>query len=612
MNSSQANPHKDATLTTLIEAVLNGQADDAQFAELERRLQSDAAARDAYVTYMNLHCELTTRFAVEGDIVGLEAELEKEFREGELADFRRTLSADSMRRELRRPLLGRVLAVTVVAALVLVGVIVWSDRHSQNIASSDTPAQVRDVEGQVTIIRSTETVAAQVGDVLRPGDRLRTDEQNGRAVLEYADGTTVEVHFDSAVQAPADGKVRLRLLSGSIEVDAAPQPADHPLIFATDHARYVVLGTRFRLYRNEDSTRLELAEGNVRLERQEGDRIVETVEVEAGNAATASAEAKPVELVPLAQGQAELRKTLAVTGQDVVLSPAGDLLVVNDGGRGLTVCRSDDFTIVSEYKRDTGPSYGLAFAPDGQSVVRLSHDHVLVWKPGESEARKLPLARRPVRSRALSPDGRFVAESSDEGIELSSVDLAAGELEPIAVLPNRNGKSGKAWSLAFSQDGSRLAAGFWDGTLRTHELSVGGPANPSYKIAHEYKLTTTLTHVAISADGADLATFNSKDGVVLIDTSTGEQHSLWSSAGANVVSLRFTPDGRWLMAGCSDGTARLWSVADIRPLLVIDTDHLSRGLAWMPERRWLVTADGNVKVWAVETPIPKLQPNTSQ
>jgi WD40 repeat protein len=267
---------------------------------------------------------------------------------------------------------------------------------------------------------------------------------------------------------------------------------------------------------------------------------------------------------------------------------------------------------VSEYKRDAGPSDGLAFGPDGESVVRLSHDHVLVWKPGESEARKLPLAQRPVRSRALSPDGRFVAESSEEGIELSSIDFAASQLKPVMMLPNRNGKSGKAWCLAFSQDGRRLAAGFWDGTLRIYELNVGRIANPSYKVAHEYKLTTTLTHMAISADGAHLATFNGKDGIVLIDTATGERHSLWSSAGANVVSLRFSPDGRWLMAGCSDRTARLWSVADIRPLLVIDADHLSWGMVWMPERQWLVTADGSVKVWAVETPIPKHQTNTSQ
>jgi WD40 repeat protein len=614
VNQLQANPHSDSSLTALIEAVLNGQADDAQFAELEQQLQSDAAARDAYATYMNLHCELCGRFAVEGDIVGLEAELEKEFREGELADFRRTLGAESMHREPRRSTLKRVFAMAIVVALVLVGLFVWNNRSSQGVPSPDTLAQVRDLEGKVTIISSTDSTAARIGDALRPGDRLRTDEKNARAVLEYADGTTVEVHFDSAVQVPAAGDVRLRLLAGSIEVDAAPQPAARPLVLATDHARYVVLGTQFRLYRNEDSTRLELNEGRVRLERQEDDRVVETVEVEAGSAAIASADAKPVEVVPLAAGRARLHKTLAVSGQDVALSPSGDLLVVNDGGQGIKVCRTDDFAVHSQYTRDVTWSFGLTLASDEQTVVRLAHDHVLLWKPDETEARKLPLADRPVRSRALAPDGRLIAESSDEGIELSSIDTAAGELKPLVLLPNRNGKFGKAWCLAFSAAGQRLAAGFWDGTLRVYDIDVGritSPSdqtavgrigNPFHKTVFETKLQHTPTQAALSDDGQHLAAFTQRDGLQLIDLATGEQRPLWSSAGASVFCLRFTPDGRWLLAGCSDRTARVWSVADGRPLLAINAEHSPSGITWIAERRLLITADGTVKVWECELP----------
>ncbi|QDU96583.1 FecR domain-containing protein [Lignipirellula cremea] len=626
MNQSHTNPHKDAELPALIEAVLNVQADDAQFAELERRLQNDAAARDTYATYMNLHCELGSRFAVEGDIVGLEAELERELREGELADFRRTLSTESMQRASRRSTLKQFFALATIAALVLAGLFVWNKRSSQDSAAQDTLAQVRDLEGEVTIIGASDTSAARIGDALRPGQRLRTAEQNARAVLEYPDGTTVQVHFGSVVQVPADGDVRLRLLAGSIEVDAAPQPDDRPLVFATDHARYVVLGTRFRLYRNEDATRLELNEGTVRLERQENDHVVESVEVEAGHVAVASADAKPVEVVPLAQGRATLQKTLAVTGQHVALSPAGDVIAVNDFGRGLRLCRAEDFEVQSEYKRDVSRSFGLAFGPDGQTVVRLSHDHVLLWKPSESEARKLPLAQRPARSRALSPDGRFVVMSSEEGIELSSIDFAAGELNPVAVLPNRNGKSGKAWSLAFSADGQRLAAGFWDGTVRVYSLDVGRIANlpavaapsnvspsdateedrpsgkPLYTIAHEYRLAGVVIRVAITADGRYLAAFTNKAELQLINTATGEQQTLWESPGASAFSMIFSRDDRWLMAGGSDRTARLWSIPDGKPLLVINTEHVPQGMLSVPQRRLLITAGDSVKVWECDLP----------
>jgi hypothetical protein len=605
MNQPQSNLRGDSDLTVLIEAVLNGQADDPQFAELERRLSTDAAARDLYAAYMNVHCELRARFAVEGEIIGLEAELERELREGELADFRQTLAAEALAREPRHFNFAPVVAFVAVCALVVIGILIWQQRTSPDMPLTPALAHVRDLEGTVAIIRSTDTPAARIGDALLPGDRLRTDEKDSRAVLEYADGTTVEVHFDSAVQFPADGDVRLRLLSGSIDVNATPQPADRPLIIATDHARYVVLGTRFRLYRSEDATRLELNEGKVRLERKEENRVIETVEVEAGSVAIASAKAVPVEVVPLATGRAHLHMGLNATGQDVILSPSGDQIVLNDSGRGVVICRSDDFAVQYQYPRDGGPSYGLALAPDGQSVVRLSHDHVLLWNSRDTEGRatKLALPRRIVRSRALSPNGRLVAESSDEGIELSAIDLAGGKLKPLMVLPNHEGKRGKAWCLAFSQDGSRLVAGFYDGTLRVYGLDVERVENATHKVASEFKLAGTILPVAISGDGRHLAAFTRAGGLQLIDTVSGEQHSLWSSTGASVGSLKFTPDGRWLMAGCSDRTVRLWSVADSRPLLVLDADHMASGMAWLPMQRQLITADGSVKVWTIEIPV---------
>jgi len=215
-----------------------------------------------------------------------------------------------------------------------------------------------------------------------------------------------------------------------------------------------------------------------------------------------------------------------------------------------------------------------------------------------------------------------VAESSEEGIELSSIDFAAGEMKPVAVLPNRNGKRGMAWCLAFSADGQRLAAGFWDGTLRVYELDVRRIANPSpqndspidipqknrrisdpsCRIAHEYQLADTVVPAAISADGRYLAAFTNKDGLQLIDTATGEQQTLWESAGARPFSMVFSRDHRWLMVGGSDRTARLWSIPDGRPLLVINTEHVPNGMLSLPQRRLLITAGDSVKVWECDLP----------
>ncbi|MFT5525652.1 MAG: hypothetical protein ACI9HK_003622, partial [Pirellulaceae bacterium] len=52
----------------------------------------------------------------------------------------------------------------------------------------------------------------------------------------------------------------------------------------------------------------------------------------------------------------------------------------------------------------------------------------------------------------------------------------------------------------------------------------------------------------------------------------------------------------------SDRTARVWSVADGRPLLAINAEHSPSGITWIAERRLLITADGTVKVWECELP----------
>jgi WD40 repeat protein len=238
----------------------------------------------------------------------------------------------------------------------------------------------------------------------------------------------------------------------------------------------------------------------------------------------------------------------------------------------------------------------LAVAPDGQSVVLMNQEgYIRIWKPGEAKTKKLRFFEEEVRSRTLSPDGLFAAKSSEAGIEVFSIDVTAATLTPVVLLPNRHGRSGKAWCLAFSRDGKRLAAGFWDGTLRVYDVA-------SSKTLIQRKLQHTPIVAALAEDGRFLAAFTRKDGVQLIDIATGEQHAVQSSTGADVFSLNFTPDGRRLMAGCSDRTARVWSVPDGRPLLVIDAGQSPLGMAWIAERRLLVTADGNVKLWECEIP----------
>ncbi|HWO17992.1 MAG TPA: protein kinase [Kofleriaceae bacterium] len=76
-------------------------------------------------------------------------------------------------------------------------------------------------------------------------------------------------------------------------------------------------------------------------------------------------------------------------------------------------------------------------------------------------------------------------------------------------------------------------------------------------------------------------------------TLTGHGGKLWTVA--------YSPDGRWIATGSSDGTARLWDAATGAPRAAIPHDDRVVAVAFSPDSRLLATggADRRVRVWDV-------------
>ncbi|MCK6490159.1 MAG: FecR domain-containing protein, partial [Planctomycetes bacterium] len=98
---------------------------------------------------------------------------------------------------------------------------------------------------------------------LAPGSAL---ELPAGATLRAADGTTL-VAGGAVRLALGAQPMRIALHAGSIEARVERQPAQHPLVITTAEAEVAVVGTRFRLAREDAGTRLEMSEGCVRLTR---------------------------------------------------------------------------------------------------------------------------------------------------------------------------------------------------------------------------------------------------------------------------------------------------------------------------------------------------------
>ena len=562
-------------LQELIEAVLNVDASDEQYAQLEAQLLASVEARDAYLDYVNLHAALRQRLLTP-----------EPMNANDFVDFHAEVARDSFPYP-RRPR-WRVWLTLAASLLLLLTAVAYMQPWALQLRPVAT---LEVIEGELTIASATGSRVAQVGDMLAAGQTLRLEGEFSRARMAYPDGTQVAMHSGSVVRAPASGHVWLELLAGSLEVEAAKQHPDHPLIITTQHSRYVVLGTRFRLYHDQQASRLELDEGQVRMERPASGEVIN---IEAGSVAIATDEDTAVAVSPLSPGKAELAHTLSKAGQNVAFS--GDHLLTSHASQGLRTWRRDDFSLDQTYGQHVGSSDAIALTADGYLVQVNRNGYVLAWKPGERQALRLTLSGQHTRSRALSPDGLVVAESADRMTKVYRIDLAKQKLDSLLNLD----PIGKAWCLALSQDGQYLAAGYWDGTVHVYSVATG-------EIVLNRKLTHTPTHCALTSDGRSLAVVTQKEGLLLIDIATGEQKLLWPP-GANIVRcVRFSKDGQRLLAGFNDRTARMWNAANGLQVLVVDVGHSPQGIAWSEEDQLLATADGSVKVWKCMLPAPDVK-----
>jgi hypothetical protein len=107
------------------------------------------------------------------------------------------------------------------------------------------------------------------GDVLEVGQgALRVAYVGERTYLHVGAGSQIRFEDHGA------GK-RIRLLMGQVTAEAGPQPVGQPMVITTDHAIATLQGTKVTVRAVGRETLVEVAEGQVRVERKEGGSEVE-------------------------------------------------------------------------------------------------------------------------------------------------------------------------------------------------------------------------------------------------------------------------------------------------------------------------------------------------
>jgi WD40 repeat protein len=249
----------------------------------------------------------------------------------------------------------------------------------------------------------------------------------------------------------------------------------------------------------------------------------------------------------------------------------------------------------------------LALSPDGATLVSAGLDgEILLWKPAEWDRvtgkGRTALARdQGISQVAISPDGRTLATSHTDGV-IRLRDPATGK-----ELRSHNFHSQGVGFIAFSSDSSRLmiVSSTSDKRYEAKSWDFGGDAEDTLVSG----TCSTVTQAVLSRDGRALAVGypvgddrrpDQPGEAVVWDTVSAEEvcrlrgHSGW------VDVLAFTPNGKLLVTGSTDKTARLWDAASgkERMLLSGHTDVIS-ALAISPDGRQLASGDWDsvVRLW---------------
>jgi len=200
--------------------------------------------------------------------------------------------------------------------------------------------------------------------------------------------------------------------------------------------------------------------------------------------------------------------------------------------------------------------WATSFSPDGKTILTGSMDKTArLWDIHGNTIQIFKGHEGSINSVAFSPDGKTILTGSwDKTVRLWNL---GGKMLHEFPCPDSYVNS-----VGFSPDGENIFIGSQDKTVRL--LDLLGNVLQIFKGNERY-----VSSVAFSPDGKNLLTVSSandlnmqgaEDNTACLSDLRGNQLQLFKGHEGSINSVAFSPDGKMILTGSWDKTARLWGI----------------------------------------------------